>query len=158
MKLRLESKDLPIFENVAKCERPCHSYTNESFAMIGCIFAENGPLECGIEVSFIGAGWDAKGNFTLRWRHNDHYSVSNHQPHGCLLNRLFRRRWKKTSKLCVTGLCVGKLPGPVNSPHKGPVMRKKFLFDDVIMRWVLAFTHAFSKEAPTIAESTCPEE
>ena len=65
MKLRLESKDLPIFENVAKCEHPCHSYTNESFAMIGCIFAENGPLECGIEVSFIGAGWDAKGNF--RW-------------------------------------------------------------------------------------------
>ena len=30
----------------------------------------------------------------LRWRHNDHDSVSNHQPHGCLLNRLFRRRSK----------------------------------------------------------------
>ena len=44
---------------------------------------------------------------TLRWRHNDHDSVSNHQPHGCLLNRLFRRRSKKTSKLRVTGLCVG---------------------------------------------------
>ena len=27
------------------------------------------------------------------------------QPHGCLLNRLFRRRPKKTSKLRVTGLC-----------------------------------------------------
>ena len=24
----------------------------------------------------------------LRWRHNDHDGVSNHQPHGCLLNRL----------------------------------------------------------------------
>ena len=69
----------------------------------------------------------------LRWRHNDHYSVSNHQPHGCLLNRLFRHRWKKTSKLRVTGLCVGKSPGPVNSLHKGPVMRKMFPFDDVIM-------------------------
>ena len=31
----------------------------------------------------------------LRWRHNDHDGVSNHQPHGCLLNRLFRRRSKK---------------------------------------------------------------
>ena len=44
---------------------------------------------------------------SLHWRHNDHDSVSNHQPHGCLLNRLFRRKSKKTSKLCVTGLCVG---------------------------------------------------
>ena len=69
----------------------------------------------------------------LHWRHNDHDSVSNHQPHGCLLNRLFRRRSKKTSKLRVTGLCVGNSPGPVNSPHKGPVTRKMFPFDDVIM-------------------------
>ena len=36
--------------------------------------------------------------------------VSNHQPHDCLLNRLFRRRSKKTSKLCVTGLCAGNSP------------------------------------------------
>ena len=70
---------------------------------------------------------------TLRWRHNDLDGVSNHQPHGCLLNRLFRRRSKKTSKLRVTGLCVGNSPGPVNSPHKGPVTRKMFPFDDVIM-------------------------
>ena len=70
---------------------------------------------------------------SLHWRHNDHDSVSNHQPHGCLLNRLFRRRSKKTPKLRVTGLCVGNSPGPVNSPHKGPVTRKMFLFDDVIM-------------------------
>ena len=73
---------------------------------------------------------------TLRWRHNDHDSVSNHQPHGCLLNRLFRRRSKKTSKLRVTGLCVGNSPGPVNSPHKGPVTRKMFPFDDVIVRYL----------------------
>ena len=77
---------------------------------------------------------------TSRWfatsrllRHNDHDGVSNHQPHSCLLNRLFRRRSKKTSKLRVTGLCVGNSPGPVNSPHKGPVTRKMFPFDDVIM-------------------------
>ena len=72
-------------------------------------------------------------NSTLRWRHNERDSVSNHQPHDCLLNGLFRRRSKKTSKLRVTGLCVGNSPGPVNSPHKGPVTRKLFQFDDVIM-------------------------
>ena len=75
--------------------------------------------------------WDVF--YTLHWRHNEHDGVSNHQPHGCLLNRLFRRRSKKTSKLRVTGLCVGNSPGPVNSPHKGPVTRKMFPFDDVIM-------------------------
>ena len=36
---------------------------------------------------------------TLRWHHNDHDGVSNHQPHGCLLNRLFWRRSEKTSNL-----------------------------------------------------------
>ena len=33
--------------------------------MIGCIFAENGPLEGGIESSFWGTDWGAKGDF--RW-------------------------------------------------------------------------------------------
>ena len=54
-------------------------------------------------------------------------------PHYCLLNRLFGCRSKKTSKLRVTGLCAGNSPWPVNSPHKWPVTRKKFPFDDVIM-------------------------
>ena len=53
---------------------------------------------------------------TLRWRHNDHAGVSNHQPHGCLLNRLFRRKSKETSKLRVTGLCVGNSPGTGEFP------------------------------------------
>ena len=43
----------------------------------------------------------------LQWRHNERDTVSNHQPHHCLLNRLFRRKSKKTSKLCGTGLCEG---------------------------------------------------
>ena len=47
---------------------------------------------------------------SLQWRHNERDIVSNHQPHNCLLNRLFRRRSKKTSKLCVTGLCAGNSP------------------------------------------------
>ena len=53
---------------------------------------------------------------TLRWRHNGHDSVSNHQPHHCLLNRLFGCRSKKTSKLRVTGLCAGNSPGTAEFP------------------------------------------
>ena len=40
----------------------------------------------------------------------------NHQPHDCLLNCLFGRRSKKTSKLRVTGLCVGNSPGTGEFP------------------------------------------
>ena len=47
---------------------------------------------------------------SLRWRHNEHDSVSNHQHHDCWLNRLFRQRSKKISKLRVTGLCEGNSP------------------------------------------------
>ena len=49
----------------------------------------------------------------LRWRHNGCDSVSNHQPHECLLRRLIMRTSRKTSKLRVTGLCAG------NSPETG---------------------------------------
>ena len=53
---------------------------------------------------------------TLRWRHNGRDGVSNHQPHDCLLNRLFRRRSKKTSKLHGSGLCEGNSPVPGEFP------------------------------------------
>ena len=48
--------------------------------------------------------------YSLQWRHNGRDGVSNHQHHDCLLNRLFRCRSKKTSKLRVTGFCAGNSP------------------------------------------------
>ena len=55
-------------------------------------------------------------DIVLLWRHNGRDSVLNHQPRDCLLNRLFRRRSKKTSKLRVTGLCAGNSPGTGEFP------------------------------------------
>ena len=46
----------------------------------------------------------------LQWRHNGLDGGSNHRRLDCLLNRLFRRRSKKISKLRVTGLCDGNSP------------------------------------------------
>ena len=43
------------------------------------------------------------------------------------------RRSKKTLKLRVTGLCEENSPVTDEFPHKGPVTRKMFPFDDVIM-------------------------
>ena len=48
--------------------------------------------------------------------HNGCDSISNHQSHDRLLNRLFRCRSKKTSKLHVTGLCAGNTPGTGEFP------------------------------------------
>ena len=59
--------------------------------------------------------------------------LSNHRRIDCLFNRLFRLRSKKTSKLRVTGLCEGNSPVSGEFPHKGPLARKMFPFDDVIM-------------------------
>ena len=67
---------------------------------------------------------------TLQWRHNERGGVSNHRRLHCLLNRLFRRISKKTSKLRATGICEGN--PPVVSPHKGPVTRRMFPFDGVM--------------------------
>ena len=61
---------------------------------------------------------DSGPNNTLQWRHNGRGRVSNHQPHDCLLNRLFSRRPKKTSKLRVTGLCAGNSAGTGEFPAK----------------------------------------
>ena len=74
------------------------------------------------------------GTIALHWRHNGRDSVPNHQPHDCLLNRLLRHRSKKTSKLRASLAFVrGIHRGPVNSPHKWPVTREMFPFDDVII-------------------------
>ena len=70
---------------------------------------------------------------TLQWRHNDPDGVSNHQPHDCILNRLFRRRSKKSSKLRVTGLCMGNSSVAGEFPAQRSVTRKLSPFHNVIM-------------------------
>ena len=64
----------------------------------------------------ISLNWLYIVQLALQWRHDGHDSISNHQPHDCLLNRLFRRRSTKTSKLSVTGLCAGNSPGTGGFP------------------------------------------
>ena len=59
-----------------------------------------------VNLAFLGGMWSE----TYFRHHNGRDSVSNHQPHDCLLNRLFRRRSKKASKLRVIGLCAGNSP------------------------------------------------
>ena len=71
--------------------------------------------------------------YTQQLRHNQRDGVSNHQRIDCLPKRLFRRRSKKTSKFCVIYFARGIHRW---SMHKGPVTRKMFPFDNVIMLFV----------------------
>ena len=93
------------------------------------------------DISSHGIGLFPSECSTLRWRHTGCDSVSNHQPHGCLLNRLFRHRSKKTSKLRVTDV--------VREIHKGASNTELFPFGAVIMRnqranlkWPGSFTNS----------------
>ena len=79
------------------------------------------PVKCGMKL------------FPLHWRHNECDGISNHQCFECLLNRLFRRRSKKTSELRVTGLCEGNSPVTGEIPYQRSVTQKMFPFDDIIM-------------------------
>ena len=44
---------------------------------------------------------------TLQWRHNERGGVSNHQPHYCLLNRLFKAQIKKHQRYALPAICAG---------------------------------------------------
>ena len=74
-------------------------------------------------------------NPTLFWRHNRRDGVSNHKPHHCLVNRLFRYRSKETSKLRDTGLCARNSPvtGEVPSQIDSNAYNASIWYDNVIM-------------------------
>ena len=85
----------------------------------------------------------------LRWRHNGHNSVSNHQPHDCLLNSLFRRRSKKTSKLRVTEHWA------VNSPGTGDFPAQMASYVEIVSIWWRH--HGWLSSGPTPKRSIEPK-
>ena len=68
-----------------------------------------------------------------RWRHNERDSVSNQRRLDYLLNRLYMRITRKTSKLRVTGLCEGNPPVTGRFPSQRASNVEMFPFDDVFM-------------------------
>ena len=86
---------------------------------------------------------------TLRWRHNGHDSVSNHQPHHFLLNRLFGCRSKKTSKLRVTGFCAGNSPGTGEFPAQSANNAEN------VSIWWRHHEYCILKSCPSIQTSHC---
>ena len=72
--------------------------------------------------------------FSLQWRHNGHDGVSNHWPDSRLfLNFCLGADQRKHQSYASLAFVRANHRWPVDSPHKGPVQRKMFPFDDVIM-------------------------
>ena len=96
-------------------------------------FSETSLLHDWIYTSCSGLLWMSNyiriSPISLQCRHNELAGVSNHQPHNCLLNRLFTRRSKKTSKLRVTGLCEG------NSPVTGEFPAQRASYAENVSIW-----------------------
>ena len=92
----------------------------------------NSSAKMHLKIAFGNCG-SLCSNVSLRWRHNGCDGVSNHQPHHCLRNSFFGPRSKKHQSSASLAFVQGNHRGPVDSPHKGPVTRKMFPFDNVIM-------------------------
>ena len=87
-------------------------------------------------------------------RHDEHEGASNHRCLDCFLDRLFRRRSKKTSKLRVTGLCEGNPPLTGGFPLKRPVTWMMFPFDDIIMSYNdIVHMHAYLQQKKWLPRS-----
>ena len=72
---------------------------------------------------------DEKPLISLQWRHNERDGISNHHPQPFIQGADQRKHQSSMSLAFVRGIHRW----PVNSPHKGPVTRKMFPFDDIIM-------------------------
>ena len=73
---------------------------------------------------------------TLRWRHNERDGVPNYRRLDCLLSRLFKRSSadeRKHQSSASLAFVRGIHRWPMDS-HKGPVTRKIYPFDGVIMK------------------------
>ena len=75
----------------------------------------------------------AQCHLALQWRHHEHDSLSNHQPHDC--SDADQRKHQSSASLAFVR---GIHRSPVNSPHRWPVTRKMSSFDDVIV-WLAIF-------------------
>ena len=83
---------------------------------------------------------------TLQWRHNKRNGISNHQRLNCLVTHCSgtdqRKHQSPTSLVFVRGIHRWW----VASPNNGPVPRKRFPFDDVIMRTHQRLWHSLATE------------
>ena len=91
----------------------------------------------------------------LRWRHNGCGGVSNTSftiVDSTVYSDAGQRKHQSSASLAFV---LGIHRGPVNSPHKGPVTRKIFPFDDVIMNPLTTTRHNKARNVYMIIGVCC---
>ena len=123
----------------------------ESLGMIGCIFAENGPLEGGIESSFSGTGWGAKGDFRCIFYPN--LCIDEEGPHHFSKAHALSYGHRKfgDDRIYIRGEWA--LRSGIESSFSGTGWGAKGDF-----RWIFDPNPCiFEGGPPPLSESTCPE-
>ena len=138
------------FVKPVRCNKPNIAYTHSDLESTAFQFIRNRLLEqlllnnlkTPITVFAVVLTWRLVCNVTsLQWRHNELDGISNHLPLNCVLNRLFRRRSKKTSKFRVTGLCEWNPPVTVGFPSQRASNAEKVSFS--MASSCIAHSHVF---------------
>ena len=128
-----------------------HGMGTESLRMIGCIFAENGPLEGGIESNFSGTGWGAKGYF--RWIFDPNPCIFEGGPHHFPKAHALRYGHRQFGDDRVYIRWEWPLEGGVESSFSGTGWGAKGDF----RRYSYLYPYIFGSRTHTFFESTCPE-
>ena len=126
-------------------------YRHRNLGMIGCIFADNGSLESGIESSFSGTGWGAKGDF--RWILG---------PNPCIFGgALHRFRKHMPSGMGTESLgmieCIFVENGPLESGIESSFSGTGWDAKGDFIRFSYLYQYIFESKTHTIFEITCPE-
>ena len=116
---------------------PCHWPLCGEFTWDGWIPRTNGQQR-GKCFHLMTSSWrkhkETTHNQTVSTRrYMNRFMFSNHLPFGCLFNSLSGPISKKHQSFHNWSFVRGIHQWPVNSPHIGPITRKKFPFHDVIM-------------------------
>ena len=93
-------------------------------------------------------GMEQNRKESLRWRHNECDDISNYQlaiVYSNVYSGVDQRKHQSSTSLAFMRAIH---QWTVNSPHKGPVTRKIFSFDDVIIYWC-------QKQASQLGISNC---
>ena len=109
------------------------------FLAINIILKTNRINVCTAYSNNLAHQWRKHANSSFQWRHNGaivSQIISLTIVYSTVYTGADQRKHQNSASLAFVW---GIHRGPVNSPHKGPVTRKIFLFDDVIM--IAAINH-----------------
>ena len=105
-----------------------------------CSDTDQRKHQSSVSLAFV-RGIHKMADISLQRRHDECHGISNNQPLNCLLNCFSGADQRKHQISASLAFVRGIHQWLVNSPHKRPVTRKMFPFDDIMMLTILSWYH-----------------